>query len=370
MKMLSKAVLRGRSPVLLGLAALMGLFLAAPAQAATAPTATAPPHFANGHGLTVISQPKWADDNHRTFVLTVRTAQVPVYDTMADQVSGEHVIMVTLPTGYSGTANARYPVLYDLPGAGEYPNSVRYLSMAEGATENVPLITVTPNGGGRGWYTDWVHPGSRGRQNWETFHLDQVIPFIDANLRTVPTRQGRAITGHSMGGFGAFHYAEDRPELFRYVGSFSGDLDMRDAVMRAAVTGSELLPGFGTPTAAPDAVFGPPVWPLDGTWNKVSPAQHVAKLRGMGVALYAGDGGDLSLDPNQDIQALAEAAVHRTAVTTAANLTAAGIPYRFADYSDGSNWAEGCTGKHAQDPCLRAGMNDFVRLIMKRVQHP
>ena len=370
MKKLSKAVLRSRTPVLLGLAALMGLFLAPPAQAATVPTATAPPRFANGHGLTVVSQPKWADGNHRTFVLTVKTAQVPVHDTMADQVSGEHTVMVTLPTGYDSTANARYPVLYDLHGAPEYPNSVRYQTMAEGATKDVPLITVTPNGAGRGWYTNWLHPGSRGRQNWETFHLDQVIPFIDANLKTVPTRQGRAITGHSMGGFGAFHYAEDRPELFSYVGSFSGDLDMEDPVMRAAVVGSGLLPGYGTPLTAPDAVFGPPVRPLDGTWNKVSPAQHVAKLRGMGVAMYAGNGGALTLDPNADIRALAEKAVHKTAVTTAAHLRAAGIPYRFADYGDGSTWAEGCTGKHSQDPCLQADMNDFVRLIMKRLQHP
>ncbi|WP_328550220.1 alpha/beta hydrolase [Streptomyces sp. NBC_00366] len=367
MQTLSKAVLRSRTPVVLGLAALMGLYFAPAASARTAP---APPHFANGHGISVVGQPKWADDNHRTFVLTVRSAQVPAYGAMSGQVSGEHVVMVTLPRGYDGAASTRYPVLYDLHGAGELPNSTRYMGMAEGATKDVPLITVTPNGSGRGWYTNWVKPGSRGSQNWETFHLDQVIPFIDANLRTVPTRQGRAITGHSMGGFGAFHYAEDRPELFSYVGSFSGDLDMRDPVMRAAVTGSELLPGFGSPIAAPDAVFGPPVWPLDGVWNKVSPAQHVAKLRGMGVAMYAGDGGALTLDPNEDVQALSEKAVRQTALTTAADLDATGIPYRFADYGDGSTWAKGCTGKHAQDACLQADMNDFVGLFMKRLQHP
>jgi len=364
-KKLSKSGLPGRTLLLLSLATLLGLFLAAPAQAATAP-----PHFTNGHGLTVVSQPKWVDDNHRTFVFTVRTAQVPVYDTMDGQNSGEHVVMVTLPSGYDRAANTRYPVLYDLHGAGEYPNSVRYLNMAEGATKDVPLITVTPNGAGRGWYTDWVHPGSRGRQNWETFHLDQVIPFIDANLKTISTRQGRAITGHSMGGFGAFHYAEDRPELFSYVGSFSGDLDMDDAAVRAVVSASALLPGLGTPLASPTAFFGPPVWPLDSAWNKASPAQHVEKLRGMGVAIYAGDGGALSLDPNQDIQAVGEKLVHKTAVTAAAHLRAAGIPYRFADYGDGSTWAEGCNGRHAQDPCLQADMNDFVGLIMKRLHHP
>src|SRR6266496_5051210 len=72
----------------------------------------------------------------------------------------------------------------------------------------LPLITVQPNGSGRGWYTNWTSGG----QDWETFHLDQLIPFVDANLSTIPTRDGRSISGHSMGGFGAFHYAEDHPE--------------------------------------------------------------------------------------------------------------------------------------------------------------
>ncbi len=212
-----------------------------------------------------------------------------------------------------------------------------------------------------------MNPGSRGRQNWENFHLDQVIPFIDANLRTIPAKAGRAIAGHSMGGFGAFHYAEHRPELFSYVGSFSGDLDLQDPLVRAAVVGSGLLPDYGTPLTAPDAVFELPIWPLDSVWNKESPAQHVAALRGMGVAMYTGDGGDLTVDT---VQALAERVPRQTALTTAANLKAAGIPYRFVDYGDGSTWAEGCTGKHAQLPCLQADMNDFVKLLTKRLRHP
>ncbi|MFC4606252.1 alpha/beta hydrolase-fold protein [Streptomyces maoxianensis] len=77
--------------------------------------------------------------------------------------------------------------------------------------------------------------------------------------QTIPAKQGRAIAGHSMGGFGAFHYAEDRPDLFSYVGSFSGGLDLQDPSQRAAVVGSGLLPSCGTPLAAPDAIFGTPV---------------------------------------------------------------------------------------------------------------
>ncbi|WP_190813142.1 alpha/beta hydrolase-fold protein [Saccharopolyspora pogona] len=181
------------------------------------------------------------------------------------------------------------------------------------------------------------------------------------------TREGRAISGHSMGGFGAFHYAEHRPELFSYVGSFSGGLDPLSQEMRAAVIGTAQMPSYGTPTVPVESIFGPPVWPLDGVWNGQSPAQHVESLRGMGVAMYTADGGGLAVDP---VQAAVENRARQTALVTATNLTEAGIPYEFSDHRDGSNWAPGCTGKHNQDACLQADMNHFVPLVMARLKHP
>ncbi|WP_243793776.1 alpha/beta hydrolase family protein [Saccharopolyspora gloriosae] len=359
MKALLRAVPRGWVAALVGITAMSGL------SASTAVAAEQPPHFDDGNGITVVAQPQWVDEEQRTFKLTVRSDQVPEHPAMQEQVSGEHVILVTLPAEYDGTT--RYPVNYSLHGAPDRPDSLLNKLINERATEDVPLITVTPNGGGRGWYSNWVSPGSSGEQNWETFHLDQVIPLIDANLKTIPSRAGRAITGHSMGGFGAFHYAQHRPELFSYVGSFSGDLDLLNPEMRAAITASTKWPAAGTPLDPPDAIFGSPVWPLDGIWNAQSPAQHVESLRGMGVAIYAGNGGNL-LD--NTVQAVAEHRVRETAVVASANLKAAGIPHEFVDYGDGTGWGEGCNGKHAQYPCLQADMNHYVDLIMERLQHP
>lgn len=346
-----------------GIAALIGLVGTAGLAVPAVYAATAPPRFDDGFGITVISQPTWMDAEERTFTLTVRSDQVPAYPVLPGQVSGEHVIMVTLPAGYDGAATTRYPVHYTLHGAPEYPDAARNKVITERATEGLPLITVTPNGGGRGWYSNWVNPGTLALQNWETFHLDQLIPLIDANLHTIPTKQGRAISGHSMGGFGAFHYAERRPDLFGHVGSFSGDLDLLNHAIRAAVVGSMQAASYGTPTVPIDAVFGLPVWPLDGVWNERSPAQHVGSLRGMGIAIYTGDGGNLLVEP---ARAMAEAVVRQTALVTTANLTAAGIAHEFIDYGDGSAWAPGCTGKHSQDACLQADMNHFVSLIMER----
>lgn len=350
----------------LGLVAgLAGVLAATGLVVPVAHAAPAPPVFADGFGLTVVSQPSWADDSDRTFTFTVRTAEVPAFPVLPGQVSGDHVVMVTLPDGYDSAT--RYPVHYTLHGGGDYPNSPYTRQIVETATAGTPLITVTPNGGGRSWYSNWVNPGGLGRQNWETFHLNQLVPFVDANLPTIAARDGRAISGHSMGGFGAFHYAEHRPDLFGYVGSFSGGLDLLSQEMRAAVVGTTQLASYGTPTVSPDAIFGPPVWPFDGVWNAQSPAQHVGSLRGMGVAMYVGNGGDLTVNP---IQAVVENRARQTAVVTADFLTAAGIPFDFLDYGDGSDWAEGCTGKHNQLPCLQADMNHYVSLILNRLRHP
>ena len=348
-------------------AALVAGLTAATLAAPSAFADTDPPRFDDGFGLTVVHQPVWVGDNHRTFVFSVASDQVPNPTLLPGQSAGQHAIMVTLPVGYDNAAATRYPVLYALHGNPDLPNTVTNLQITENATRDAPLITVWPNGAGRSWYANWVNPGPVGPQNWETFHLNQVIPLIDANLRTVPTRDGRAVVGHSMGGFGALHYAEHRPDLFSYAGSFSGGLDLLNQEVRGAVLETELDASAGAPAVALDAIFGPPVWPFDGVWNAQSPAQHVDALRGMGVALYTGSGGDLTVDP---IQAAVENGAEQTARVADANLTAAGIPHRFVDYGDGSGWAAGCTGKHAQPPCLQADLNDFVALIMQRLQHP
>ncbi|HEX6357617.1 alpha/beta hydrolase [Actinophytocola sp.] len=329
--------------------------------APTASAATSPPHLVDGFGLTVVSQPAWVDGGERTFTFTVRTDEVPEYGVMPGQVSGEHVVMVTLPDDYDATI--AYPVHYTLHGAEDRPEALRNKEIIERSTAGVPLITVLPNGSGRGWYTNWVNGG----QNWENFHLEQLIPFVDANLGTIPTREGRAISGHSMGGFGAFHYAEHRPDLFSYVGSFSGGLDLMNVAQRVAVVLTELLPQYGLPIVLPDAIFGSPLPPQDGVWRAESPAQHVESLRGMGIAMYAGNGGDLVGDP---VQGLLENRARATAVTTARHLTVAGIPFDFIDYGDGSEWAPGCTGRHNEQPCLQADMDHFVPLIMARLDHP
>ena len=48
----------------------------------------------------------------------------------------------------------------------------------------------------------------------ESIITKNLIPHIDATYRTIATREGRAIEGHSMGGFGALHNGFKNPDLF------------------------------------------------------------------------------------------------------------------------------------------------------------
>ncbi|WP_285644287.1 hypothetical protein [Lentzea sp. NBRC 102530] len=130
--------------------------------------------------------------------------------------------------------------------------------------------------------------------------------------------------------------------------------------MRAGITATLVNPGSGTPTVGADAVFGPPIWPFDGIWNAQSPTHNVERLRGVTITMYTGNGGDLTVDP---IQAALEHRVRETVLLTAANLRAAGIGFHLADNGDGSGWAPGCTGEHADEACVQEDVNHFVRFF-------
>ena len=152
----------------------------------------------------------------------------------------------------------------------------------EPLTNGKPIITVMPDGGKVGWHTNWVN-NSAGMQAWETFHLTQLIPWIDANLRTIARKEGRAIGGLSMGGFGAIHYAQQRPDLFAYAASFSGALDLENQSIRATIVEQTLQNGMPV-----DGPFGWPIFGLDGKWIAQNPLRRADRLRGVQVALYAG----------------------------------------------------------------------------------
>ncbi|MGW1666621.1 alpha/beta hydrolase [Streptomyces microflavus] len=335
------------------LAALLPTALVGPVARADTPVI---PDFTDGFGLTQVAG---ATEVHSgtDFTITVTTPQV----------SGPHRIRVFLPRGYAADPDKRWPVTYFLHGGGGNVND----AAAALALRSDEMITVIPDGGLRGWYTDWLmQHTAAGAARWETFHLEQVIPYIDANLRTVPDRRHRAVTGLSMGGSGALHYAQARPDLFGHTASLSGGIDFAMVEVRATVLATELnltgawcavsssssssgtgtCTGFG-PYVDSDAVFGSP-YPFlgaDRLWNAYDPAApaNLSKLHDTQVTLYTGDRG------------LIDARTARAAATFKARLDRLGIPSRLVDYGNGASLSPGCDGGHNYG-CWAAAFADFV----------
>ena len=236
---------------------------------AGSPASAAPP-LHSAAGITV----------HQVFdhgrVVNVRIS-TPAISTAALNTRDFHDVSLLLPTNYD--PNLDYPVLYLFHGRGGGNGDWIVNTDIEQLTANRNLIVVMPQAGRAGWGTNWVNP-SGGAQQWDRFHLDQLIGWVDTNLSTIRHRKGRAIAGFSMGGVIAVRHAAMRPHLFSFVGGFSGGYDLEDVRMRATVMGSAVLEGLPA-----DGPFGAP-W--DGSWRFNNPWHRAASFRDLHTVLYAG----------------------------------------------------------------------------------
>ena len=142
---------------------------------------------------------------------------------------------VVLPVEYD-QANAkakRYPVLYLLHGlTGHYDNWTTRTKLSDYAAQ-FPIIIVTPEGN-NGWYTDSATVST---DKYETYILQELIPDVERRYRANATREGRAIAGLSMGGYGALKFGVKHPEMFALAASMSG------AFGAASWTDKEVGPG-------------------------------------------------------------------------------------------------------------------------------
>jgi diacylglycerol O-acyltransferase / trehalose O-mycolyltransferase len=155
-----------------------------------------------------------------------RDARMQDWTLRTPALDGDTHVRILLPARYRADARRRYPVLYLLHGAeSDYRSWTRY-GDAEAITARAPLIVVMPDAGTMGWYTDWYEGDRPVRPRWETYHVGELVPWIDAHFRTIATRRGRAIAGLSMGGYGALSYAARHPGTFAAAASFSGALEI------------------------------------------------------------------------------------------------------------------------------------------------
>jgi putative tributyrin esterase len=147
---------------------------------------------------------------------------------------------VILPADYERgpSKSKRYPVLYLLHGLGGSAEDwvSKRARLADYAAQ-YPFIIVVPEGKD-GWYTDGPAP----REKFESYFVEELMPDVDRRFRTIAAREGRAVAGLSMGGYGSMKFALKHPELFAFAASMSGALAV------ASWTPDQRIPDFVRPS--------------------------------------------------------------------------------------------------------------------------
>jgi enterochelin esterase-like enzyme len=162
-------------------------------------------------------------------------------------------IFVYTPPGYEADTSTRYPVLYLQHGGGEdervwiemgRTNLILDNLIAEGKTKPFIVVMETsaaykpgevppqpfqprPAGEGPGVQSGQPIPSPRPRFSFDTYKevmLNDLIPFIDGNFRTLTDGNHRAMAGLSMGTFVTRVVALANLDKFSYIGIFSGGI--------------------------------------------------------------------------------------------------------------------------------------------------
>jgi len=156
-----------------------------------------------------------------TFVLAEKVDTLTVY---SNAMKKNIKACVVTPNNYSKTGKP-YPVLYLLMGyGGNYSSLLKFLPDLKRLSDLYNMILVCPDCGFSSWYFDSPIDST---VKYETHITKELVKFIDNSFNTIQNRNGRAISGGSMGGHGALYLSFRHQDIFGAAGSISGGVDFR-----------------------------------------------------------------------------------------------------------------------------------------------
>ena len=237
------------------------------------------------------------------------------------------MVRLILPRDFEAGGTEDYPVLLLLHGAGgEYIDWTDNTDM-EATVAPTNLLTVMPSGASSssdGWYTNWKASdgdvGPEGAPQWETFHIDEVLPLLERNWQA---GDERAVAGLSMGGYGSMTYAGRHPDLFQAAASYSGALDLREDA-------DELTDGQAS------QIWGDPITD-SANWDAHDPVKLIPQLTGKDLFISWGSGEPGPLDPPGTDQDRIETRINQGNERFVEKLEEAGIPVSIDFYGPGTH---------------------------------
>jgi enterochelin esterase-like enzyme len=185
-----------------------------------------------------------------------------------------------LPADYE-TSEAGYPVIYALHGMFENSSFWERRGLAplyddlvkSGVAANAIVVTID---GGNNLFVN----SSKGK--YQDLVTRDLVEHVDRTYRTIPRREGRALLGVSMGGYGALNIAFSHPGVFGAVATHSAMLLTTIPTVEAGARGGQMRAFTG--------VFGEPVDPA--IWKADDPLELAKTVDAAKVpALYFDCGG-------------------------------------------------------------------------------
>ena len=153
----------------------------------------------------------------------IRSATVDTVAVHSEKMNKQIKTVVIIPDSYND--NKELPVLYLLHGYSDrYDGWIQKTSSLSQLADLYEMIIVCPDGGFDSWY--WDSPIDSSYQ-YETYISKELTNWIDNNYSTIASRDGRAITGLSMGGHGGLYLGFRNQDVFGACGSMSGGVDIR-----------------------------------------------------------------------------------------------------------------------------------------------
>ena len=155
--------------------------------------------------------------------VNLKAATVDTVETFSPSMNKNIKAVVITPE--HNNKNTSFPVVYLLHGySGSYKSWITDAPEIANYADQWGIMIVCPDGGFNSWYMD--SPEQRDVR-YETYMINELVPWIDKHYRTVASPEGRAITGLSMGGHGALYLALRHQDVFGAAGSMSGGVDLR-----------------------------------------------------------------------------------------------------------------------------------------------
>ena len=247
---------------------------------------------------------------------------------------------VLLPPSYDANKTQRFPILYFFHGLGDDAQMFVHTggwNLVEDMWEGKQLsefLIVTPSAGA----TLYINSND-GKVRYEDFLIQEFLPGIEKKFRVKPGRANRAVSGVSMGGYGALHLAFRHPELFSSASAHSAALiDKLPSFLGGVAQNSPRARVFG-------GTFGNP--PNAAFWDRNSPIgiARTASLKGVNIYFDCGEEDDFGFESGAT-------ALDRV-------LTSRKIPHEFHLYPGRHDWQYFATH-------LPASLQFHSRLFNKR----